>query len=89
MYQEGEIGDIKHPDGKDFVAVSMEEEADKQEKMAPLRSLFRFASRTEIFLIALGTISAVFTGGIMSTFTILWGQLTNHLVHPNNALPQA
>lgn len=45
--------------------------------MAPYSSLFRFATKTDIILIVVGTICAIAMGVALPAFAILWGNMTN------------
>jgi ATP-binding cassette subfamily B (MDR/TAP) protein 1 len=51
--------------------------------MAPFMSLFRFATKTDIILMVVGTICASVMGVALPAFAILWGNMTNSYGNSN------
>ena len=64
------------PEGKD-------KKSKPKKELAPFGSLFRFADGCDIFMVILGVLGAIVSGGMLPAFSLLFGDLINGLNNPD------
>ncbi|XP_027868031.1 ATP-dependent translocase ABCB1 [Xiphophorus couchianus] len=83
-FQNGSLGEKEENDEKKSKKKKKKEKEPKEPMVGPL-SVFRFADRSDILMIFIGTVMAVANGVVLPLMCIVFGDMTDSLV--NSAIP--